>query len=129
MIKNIMKNIGVKPVEVEEKEEVKNVYGAEVDKIYERQLKRIKELRAKGFTDEQIDNDKIIKQTKEDMENVGKKSESNPSLEEVIKAKNDRIAELSKAHPNEWAMNGHNTDFDKIVENDPVIKKLDSFKF
>ena len=129
MIKNIMKNIGLKPVEVEEKEEPKNVYGAEVDKIYERQLKRIKELRAKGFTDEQIDNDKIIKQTKEDMENVGKKPESNPSLEEVIKAKNDRIAELSKAHPNEWAMNGHNTDFDKIVENDPVIKKLDNFKF
>lgn len=57
-------------------ESPKNVYGAEVDKIYERQLKRIKELRAKGFTDEQIDNDKIIKQTKEDMKNVGKKSES-----------------------------------------------------
>ena len=58
------------------KEEPKNVHGAEVDKIYERQLKRIKELKAKGFTDEQIDNDKIIKQTKEDMRNVGKKPES-----------------------------------------------------
>ena len=54
-------------------EEPKNVHGAEVDKIYERQLKRIKELKAKGFTDEQIDNDKIIKQTKEDMRNVWKK--------------------------------------------------------
>lgn len=51
-----------------------NVHGAEVDKIYERQLKRIKELKAKGFTDEQIDNDKIIKQTKEDMKNVGKQT-------------------------------------------------------
>lgn len=58
------------------KEEPKNVHGAEVDKIYERQLKRIKELKAKGFTDEQIDNDKIIKQTKEDMKNVGKKPEA-----------------------------------------------------
>ena len=56
-----------------------NVHGAEVDKIYERQLKRIKELKAKGFTDEQIDNDKIIKQTKEDMRNVGKKPESKPA--------------------------------------------------
>ena len=37
------------------KEEPKNVHGAEVDKIYERQLKRIKELKAKGFTDEQIE--------------------------------------------------------------------------
>ncbi|MBO7612621.1 MAG: hypothetical protein J6S81_02220 [Treponema sp.] len=61
------------------KEEPKNVNGAEVDKIYERQLKRIKELKAKGFTDEQIDNDKIIKQTKEDMRNVGKKPESKPA--------------------------------------------------
>jgi hypothetical protein len=63
------------------KEEPKNVHGAEVDKIYERQLKRIKELKAKGFTDEQIDNDKIIKQTKEDMKNVGKKPESKPAAE------------------------------------------------
>ena len=45
---------------VKKQEEPKNVHGAEVDKIYERQLKRIKELKAKGFTDEQIDNDKII---------------------------------------------------------------------
>ena len=65
------------------KEEPKNVHGAEVDKIYERQLKRIKELKAKGFTDEQIDNDKIIKQTKEDMKNVGKKPESKPAAQEV----------------------------------------------
>lgn len=57
-------------------EEPKNVHGVEVDKIYERQLKRIKELKAKGFSDEQIDNDKIIKQTKEDMKNVGKKPEN-----------------------------------------------------
>ena len=56
-----------------------NVHGAEVDSIYERQLKRIKELKAKGFTDEQIDNDEIIKQTKEDMRNVGKKPESKPA--------------------------------------------------
>ena len=59
------------------------MHGAEVDKIYERQLKRIKELKAKGFTDEQIDNDRIIKQTKEDMKNVGKKPESKPAVQEV----------------------------------------------
>lgn len=64
-------------------EEPKNVHGAEVDKIYERQLKRIKELKAKGFTDEQIDNDKIIKQTKEDMKNVGKKPGNKPAAQEV----------------------------------------------
>lgn len=46
--------------------------GAEVDKIYEKHQKRIKELKAKGYTDEQIENDKIYKQTKEDMRNVGK---------------------------------------------------------
>ena len=69
------------------KEEPKNVHGAEVDKIYERQLKRIKELKAKGFTDEQIDNDKIIKQTKEDMKNVGKKPESKPAAEKWSKTK------------------------------------------
>lgn len=62
--------------------------GAQVDKIYERQLKRIKELRAKGFTDEQIDNDKIIKQTKEDMKNVGKKPESKP----------DKVGDFMKAY-------------------------------
>jgi len=68
----------------------KNVHGAEVDKIYERQLKRIKELKAKGFTDEQIDNDKIIKQTKEDMKNVGKKpvAENKPDNEKSLGQKN-----------------------------------------
>lgn len=60
---------------------------------------------------------------------LDEEKESKPSLEEVTKAKNDRIAELSKAHPNEWAMNGHNTDFDRIVDNDPVMKKLDSYRF
>ena len=68
----------VKQAGAKKQEEPKNVHGAEVDAIYERQLKRIKELKAKGFTDEQIDNDKIIKQTKEDMHNVGKKPESKP---------------------------------------------------
>lgn len=50
----------------------KNVHGAEIDKIYEKHQKRIKELKAKGYTDEQIENDKIYQQTKEDMRNVGK---------------------------------------------------------
>ncbi len=46
--------------------------GKEIDRIYEKQQKRIKELKAKGYTDEQIENDKIYQQTKEDMRNVGK---------------------------------------------------------
>lgn len=59
----------------------KNVHGAEVDKIYEKHQKRIKELKAKGYTDEQIENDKIYQQTKEDMRNVGKSKseESKPA--------------------------------------------------
>ena len=72
-------------------EEPKNVHGAEVDKIYERQLKRIKELKAKGFTDEQIDNDKIIKQTKEDMKNVGNKPESKPGRDRPALKKEDHV--------------------------------------
>lgn len=56
----------------------KNVHGAEIDRIYEKHQNRIKELKAKGYTDEQIENDKIYQQTKEDMRNVGKKNESKP---------------------------------------------------
>ena len=85
-------------------ESPKNVYGAEVDKIYERQLKRIKELRAKGFTDEQIDNDKIIKQTKEDMKNVNKidTTAAQKKLDELTKNKasfeeRNKVAEQIKA--------------------------------
>ena len=81
MIKNIMKNIGTRSAKMGSKEYNEQYglskedvsAGAQVDKIYERQLKRIKELRAKGLTDEQIDNDNIIKQTKEDMKNIGAK--------------------------------------------------------
>lgn len=51
----------------------KNVHGAEIDRIYEKHQNRIKELKAKGYTDEQIENDKVYQQTKEDMRNVGKK--------------------------------------------------------
>ena len=46
--------------------------GKEIDRIYEKHQNRIKELKAKGYTDEQIENDKIYQQTKEDMRNVGK---------------------------------------------------------
>ena len=74
----------VKQAGAKKQEEPKNVHGAEVDAIYERQLKRIKELKAKGFTDEQIDNDKIIKQTKEDMRNVGKKPEASTHPPKVM---------------------------------------------
>lgn len=90
------------------KEEPKNVHGAEVDKIYERQLKRIKELKAKGFTDEQIDNDKIIKQTKEDMKNVGKKPESKPAEKHppMVMPKGMSPAEFMKAWEDDAKKNG-----------------------
>ena len=52
--------------------------GKEVDRIYEKQQNRIKELKAKGYTDEQIENDKIYQQTKEDMRNVGKPKSNVP---------------------------------------------------
>ena len=46
--------------------------GQQIDKIYARQLKRIKALRKKGYTDEQIDNDHVIKQTKQAMRDLDK---------------------------------------------------------
>ena len=49
-----------------------NKYGADVDRIYEKQLNRIKKLRTKGYSDDEIDDDEIVRQTKEDMRNVGK---------------------------------------------------------
>lgn len=58
--------------------------GKEIDRIYEKHQKRIKELKAKGYTDEQIENDKIYQQTKEDMRNVGKsKPAAKPTTEEL----------------------------------------------
>lgn len=54
--------------------------GKEIDRIYEKHQKRIKELKAKGYTDEQIENDKIYQQTKEDMKNVGKSKPEEKSL-------------------------------------------------
>lgn len=49
-----------------------NKYGADIDRIYEKQLNRIKKLRTKGYSDDEIDDDEIVRQTKEDMRNVGK---------------------------------------------------------
>lgn len=46
--------------------------GQQIDKIYARQLKRIKALRKKGYSDEQIDNDHVIKQTKQAMRDLDK---------------------------------------------------------
>jgi len=46
--------------------------GQQIDKINARQLKRIKALRKKGYTDEQIDNDHVIKQTKQAMRDLDK---------------------------------------------------------
>lgn len=77
----------------------KNVHGAEIDKIYEKHQKRIKELKAKGYTDEQIEKDKIYQQTKEDMRNVGKSkpAENKPALTqtEFVKQKMEQYKDLS----------------------------------
>ena len=46
--------------------------GKKIDEIWNKQQARIKELRKKGYYDEQIDNDDVIKQTKKDMQNLDK---------------------------------------------------------
>lgn len=46
--------------------------GKKIDEIWNKQQARIKELRKKGLTDEQIDNDDVIKQTKKEMQDLDK---------------------------------------------------------
>ena len=114
-------------------EEPKNVHGAEVDKIYERQLKRIKELKAKGFTDEQIDNDKIIKQTKEDMKNVGKKpaAENKTTIRQGPKTKtlDETPAEHIKKNWDYYAEPGRygQEDMEQLVLSPSGYKETDSY--
>lgn len=47
--------------------------GKDIDSIYEKQLNRIKELKKKGKSDSEIDNDKIVKETKADMKKINEK--------------------------------------------------------
>ena len=58
--------------ELNDKIESGKEMGQQIDKINARQLKRIKALRKKGYTDEQIDNDHVIKQTKQAMRDLDK---------------------------------------------------------
>lgn len=46
--------------------------GKKIDSLYEKNLKRIKELEKQGKSDDEIDNDEIIKKNKEEMKNIGK---------------------------------------------------------
>lgn len=55
--------------------------GKKIDEIWNKQQARIKELRKKGYSDEQIDNDDVAKQTKKDMQNLDKE----PAKEEPKK--------------------------------------------
>ena len=55
--------------------------GKKIDEIWNKQQARIKELRKKGYSDEQIDNDDVIKQTKKDMQDLDKE----PAKEEPKK--------------------------------------------
>lgn len=55
--------------------------GKKIDEIWNQQQARIKELRKKGYSDEQIDNDDVIKQTKKDMQDLDKE----PAKEEPKK--------------------------------------------
>ena len=55
--------------------------GKKIDEIWNKQQTRIKELRKKGYSDEQIDNDDVVKQTKKDMQNLDKE----PAKEEPKK--------------------------------------------
>lgn len=61
--------------------------GKKIDEIWNKQQARIKELRKKGYSDEQIDNDDVIKQTKKDMQNLDKEpAKEEPKDNEPIKA-------------------------------------------
>lgn len=56
--------------------------GKKIDEIWNKQQARIKELRKKGYSDEQIDNDDVIKQTKKDMQNLDKEpAKEEPKLD------------------------------------------------
>jgi hypothetical protein len=56
--------------------------GKKIDEIWNKQQARIKELRKKGYSDEQIDNDDVIKQTKKDMQDLDKKpAKEEPKLD------------------------------------------------
>lgn len=110
--------------------------GAEIDKIYEKHQKRIKELKAKGYTDEQIENDKIYQQTKEDMRNVGKSkpAEKHPPMvmpkgmhpAEFMKAWEDDAKKngYKKGQGNEWREHLRNEE-SKPGRDYPILKKED----
>lgn len=56
--------------------------GKKIDAIWNKQQARIKELRKKGYSDEQIDNDDVIKQTKKDMQDLDKEpAKEEPKLD------------------------------------------------
>lgn len=56
--------------------------GKKIDEIWNKQQARIKELRKKGYSDEQIDNDDVIKQTKKDMRDLDKEpAKEEPKLD------------------------------------------------
>ena len=56
--------------------------GKKIDEIWNKQQARIKELRKKGYSDEQIDNDDVIKQTKKDMQDLDKEpAKEEPKLD------------------------------------------------
>lgn len=61
--------------------------GKKIDEILNKQQARIKELRKKGYSDEQIDNDDVIKQTKKDMQDLDKEpAKEEPKENEPVKA-------------------------------------------
>lgn len=136
MIKNIMKNIGTRPPKMGSKEynelygisEEDARVGAQVDKIYERQLKRIKELRAKGLTDEQIDNDNIIKQTKEDMKNVGKKPvDAKEEVKEDVDSPEDDILSGFNLTAEEHSMDGYKANAKMYPALQSLVKQREPF--
>lgn len=85
----------------------KNVHGAEIDKIYEKHQKRIKELK-------QIENDRIYQQTKEDMRNVGKSKPASYKEGTVIEnAKDQYKAFLNKQVEYQQAYHDENKEHPK----------------
>ena len=68
--------------------------GKKIDEIWNKQQARIKELRKKGLTDEQIDNDEVIKQTKKDMHGLDKEPAKTEPKENGLEKKQGYTSKL-----------------------------------
>ena len=68
--------------------------GKKIDEIWNKQQALIKELRKKGLTDEQIDNDEVINQTKKDMQGLDKEPAKTEPKENGLEKKQGYTSKL-----------------------------------